>query len=74
MNCNFSIDRIEKDIVYLIDNDIGRSVTNSAEEVTKYINLKYPNKRIIYKDTCGEWSELNHIKGRFLSFAPFYGE
>jgi len=54
--------------VWVTDNDGRVSVTNDAEAVVKYINHSYPNYRIIYRDTMGNWDELLHVNGDFTGF------
>ena len=56
------------DIVYIKDTGTGKSVTNTAEEVTEEVFNKYGNKRIIYRDTDGTWDELVHRSGEFVDF------
>lgn len=46
------------------------SVTNDAEAVTKYVYHQFP-KRIVYRDSTGEWSELVHERGEFIRFAKY---
>lgn len=48
-----------------------RSVTNCAETVTSEVAMQYPGKRIVYRDTARQWSELVHTDGVFERFAPF---
>ena len=53
-----------------MDNDVGMSVTNDAENVVADVLTKYPNYQIIYRDTMGEWGELMHLNGKFKGFGP----
>lgn len=71
LRSNFSIYRIEDDAVFIVDNDIGMSVTNDAENVVEHLLNIYPNKRIFYRDTEGDWSELVHNNKEFVRFAPY---
>jgi len=72
MKSSFTISHITLETVFIIDNDDGHmSVTNDAEAVVQHLNSIYPNKRIVYKDTEGEWTELLHINGRFTAY-KFY--
>lgn len=57
-------------IVWIVDHDGARSVTNNAEAVCAEVNARYPGARIIYRDTCGHWDELVHDRGAFRNFAP----
>ena len=66
---HYTITTILSTAVFLVDNDIGRSVTNDAENVVSAINSEHPGKRIFYKDTTGNWDELVHNNGLFLRFA-----
>jgi len=65
---SYSIAKITPAVVYIIDNDDGMSVTNSAERVCEQLAVQYPGKRIVYRDTEGQWDELVHQNGRFLDF------
>lgn len=58
----------DKEIVYIIDDEIGMSITNDAENVVMKINNSFPNYRIIYRDTTGTWDELVHENGVFKGF------
>ena len=66
---SFTITTTIPGAVFLVDNDIGMSVTNDAENVVKNINFNYPNSRIFYRDTERNWDELIHNDGIFLRFA-----
>lgn len=53
--------------------DIGRecrSVTNDAHAVVAKLVAEYGDRRIIYKDSIGNWDELKHEGNRFIGFAP----
>jgi hypothetical protein len=54
-----------------VDNDVGMSVTNDAENVVADVLRQYPDHRIIYRDTMGQWDELVHFNGKFTGFAPY---
>jgi hypothetical protein len=78
LRASYSIDRIEPDYarihkgtVFIVDNDDGMSITNDAENVVKDVLAKYPNHRIIYRDTDGNWDELMYSQGEFSGFKPF---
>ena len=68
LRCSFSITSVTDTFVKLVDNDGRVSVTNDAEQVTKYIYQNYGDKRIFYQDTSGDWDELCHDKGEFTGF------
>lgn len=55
--------------------DIGHthtlSVTNDAEAVVYELVNKYGDKRIIYKDSNGDWDELLHDGDQFTGYAPY---
>lgn len=73
MRSRFYVQEVTDDAVYIVDlaNECGTmSVTNDAENVVANIAQEYSNKRIIYRDTDGQWDELVHDNGRFLRFAP----
>lgn len=56
---------VRDDYVFIVDNDVGVSVTNDAEAVVEEINDQYPDRRIFYRDTDGDVAELRHIVGVF---------
>ena len=64
-----------QDIVFIEDLDGPMSVTNDAENVLSFINQNWPDKRLVYKDTQGEWAELVW-SGPYkisVSFKPWHG-
>jgi hypothetical protein len=64
----------EPGIIFIRDLNLGRmSVTNDAEAVVMEINLAFPGKRVVYRDTDGMWDELVHDKGVFKRFASYDG-
>jgi hypothetical protein len=67
----FTITGVGDDRVYIEDNDGPMSVTNDAEAVVAFVNALHPEKRIVYRDTMGQWDELLHTNGRFDGFAPY---
>jgi hypothetical protein len=54
--------------VFIVDCDIGMSVTNDAENVVEKLLTNYGNKRIIYRDTMGSWDELCHDGKKFTHY------
>lgn len=64
------------DMVFIIDTGAGVSVTNDAEAVVyELVNVhKIGDKRIIYKDTMGNWDELVHDGDQFIEFFPYRKE
>lgn len=68
----FSVRQVDhgKSIVWIVDHDVGCSVTNAAESVCAYMNERYSGYRIIYRDTDGNLDELLHAHGVFIGFAP----
>lgn len=61
----WAYEMVRDDFVFIVDMDIGISVTNDAEAVVEEINDSYPERRIFYRDTDGEIAELMHIVGVF---------
>ena len=72
LRSNYKMELIDlKDrLIKIIDLDGPRSVTNDAERVVAELNKRFPNYRILYQDTMGNWDELLHIHGIFTGFAP----
>lgn len=66
---SYRVARIAEGFVWIIDQDGPLSVTNDAEAVVADLFKTYGDRRIIYRDTQGDWDELVHESGRFKSFA-----
>ena len=69
MRCTYSVDRVEDGIVHITDLNLGKSVTNDAENVVDELIKQYGNLRILYTDSCGNVDELLHVNGHFCGFA-----
>ena len=58
-HADYDIVRIEYDRVFIIDLDLGnKSVTNDAEYVYCELQKCWPNRRIVYRDSIGNWDEI----------------
>lgn len=56
---DYDIVRVESDRVFIIDLDLGnKSVTNDAEYVYSDLQSLWPNRRVIYRDSMGNWDEM----------------
>jgi hypothetical protein len=56
---DYDIVRVEHDRVFIVDLDLGnKSVTNDAERVYSELKKHWPGRRIIYKDSIGNWDEI----------------
>ena len=66
----YSIAKVSPEIVWIVDLDAEKSVTNDAERVCEDLHYRYPGRRIIYRDTSGDWDELVHDAGVFRGFMP----
>lgn len=59
MNADFTVVLVEDDRVFVVDPDNGKkSITNDAEWVWTQISQRYPNRRLIYRDTMQRWDEI----------------
>ncbi len=60
--------------IVLVDLDEGKSVTNDAPQVIKYLNKNVPggigSRQVYHKDTKGRFDQLKVNDGRFDGFAP----
>lgn len=74
VRCSYYVFGFTDDRVFVIDNDVGMSLTNDAENVIKELNMIYGDRRVIYRDTCGRWDEMVHSRGKFVEFAPYFEE
>lgn len=70
----FEIVLAKQAVVAIRDLDEGKSVTNDAERVVRFLHkqgMLPPGRRLIYQDTMGRWDELEHDgAGRFTGFHP----
>ena len=61
-HADFDVVKIEHDRVFIVDLDVGGpSVTNDAEYVRDVIAHMYPDRRLIYRDSMGQWDEIISI-------------
>lgn len=74
LRSTFEVLKVTDHEVVIRDLDQGMSITNDAENVVKYLSRCYPNHRIFYKDTAGDWAELGHSNGVFTDFIFMNGE
>lgn len=68
----YDVVKVTIDTIWIDDTGhrAGGSLTNNAEAVCRKIWHDYPGRRIIYKDSAGNWDEMKHEGGRFVAFAP----
>lgn len=67
---DYEIVRVEQDRVFIVDLDLGnRSVTNDADEVFEEIQKNFSKKRVIYRDSMGNWDEIYLEKS--VDFKPY---
>jgi hypothetical protein len=63
---------VEGEFICVVDLDVGRSVTNDAENVVADLARIVPgglkDKRIIYRDSEGTWDEMLLMGGEFAGF------
>jgi hypothetical protein len=76
IRASYSVNRVTTDsimgkTVFIIDKDVGMSITNDAENVVVDVLAQFPDHRIIYRDTSGQWDELSHWNGQFCGFKPY---
>lgn len=69
----YDVVKVTEDTIFLVDRNIGMSVTNDAENVVAEVVNEYGDKRVIYRDSMGNWDELEHTRGTFDGFAPYRG-
>jgi hypothetical protein len=69
----YYVDSWNKEFVFIVDMNMGMSVTNDAENVVEEVVREYGNKRVVYRDSTGRWDELVHEDGKFSRFAPYTG-
>ncbi len=75
-HADYQIVKITDKIIFIQDLNLGNiSVTNDAEWVVENILNQYnPPKRIVYRDSEGQWDELVHDGRRFVAFGPWNDE
>ena len=69
----YDVVKVTNDTIFLVDRNLGMSVTNDAENVVAEVVNEYGNKKVIYRDSMGNWDELVHTEGTFGCFAPYRG-
>lgn len=77
LRSKFSVIRDVQHILFIRDDfdpdEPTMTVTNDADNVVRWCHVHYPGRRVVYRDTEGEWAELKHNLGIFVKFAPYYG-
>ena len=66
LRADFDIVKVDetKKIVFLVDLNLGGlSVTNDAEQVYILIKTGYPEYRVIFRDSIGDWDEIESDDG-----------
>jgi hypothetical protein len=74
LQSTYYVHKVVDGVVYIMDTNGPLSVTNDAEGVVATLNDIYPNHRVIYRDSNGDWDELLHDNGVFIGFKAFRGE
>jgi hypothetical protein len=71
----YKIESVTDEYFYVIDCDIGRSITNDAENVILELYTLHGlgDRRLFYRDTLGMIDELVHDCGKFLGFKAGHG-
>lgn len=74
----FLVVRVTPEMVWITDESNkrgGKSVTNDADGVVAWLlaHSQYAGRRIVYRDTDGNWDELKHDGTKFVGFAPARG-
>lgn len=74
-HANYQIVEVTANIIFISDLDLGnKSITNDAEHVVDVLLQIYgPKRKIVYRDTEGQWDELKHDGEKFIDFAPYTG-
>lgn len=78
-NMTWEVIEVNKRIVYLVDNGLGKSITNDAERVLDWVSYFYPGRRTVYKDTDGLWWSISYVRtddqtDLHVEFKPWHGE
>jgi hypothetical protein len=70
LRARYTFERVGE-IVFIVDLDAGRSVTNDAEAVIRDLvdrGIEVDRMAIIYRDTTGRWDQLRTNGGNFAGF------
>jgi hypothetical protein len=71
---NYQVVAHNSSTVWIVDlNGARMSVTNDAEAVVDEVLRMFPNHLIVYRDSIGNWDELEHDGTRFLGFGQWIG-
>jgi hypothetical protein len=64
------------DVVFIVDRDDGKSVTNDAEAVIRDLRergIDVDRVAIVYRDTMGIWDQIQTKRGAFSGFRSLGG-
>jgi hypothetical protein len=74
MESIFEIALVNDIYIILVDQDIGRSVTNDARNVVHCLQDRIPGgigkRTVVYRDTTGRFDKILVDAGAFAGFAP----
>lgn len=69
---DYGVIQVESDRVFIVDLNLGGpTITNAAETVARDLQSRYKNRRVIYRDTLGEWTEMRINARNVVLFAPY---
>lgn len=75
----YDVVKVAPHAVWIVDLSVDTklnvpSVTNDADAVVASLFQLYGDRRFLYQDTMGNWDELVHDHGKFVTFKPARGE
>lgn len=72
---DYEIASVTLDTVFLVDRaNGGVAISDAPEIVTAYVAAAYPRHVIVYRDTAGNWQQIDHSNGFFEGCFPWEGE
>ena len=71
LKANYAVVKVTENTIYIVDLNGPRSITNDAERVVVDLLAEYDRfKDIIYRDSTGQWDELQHDGTKFTGYGP----
>ena len=72
MKADYAVIAVERDRVFIVDLELsGVSITDSAVAVAAELQLRYRQRRVIYRDSSGGWTEMRIGAKNDVLFAPY---
>lgn len=72
MKADYAVIAVERDRVFVVDLEMsGVTIADSAVSVVADLQRRYRQRRVIYRDSSGAWTEMRINAKNDVLFAPY---